>query len=699
MLKRKSKLSTSITLYVSIVVIACIGILFITANSNMSSAMRQAAIDSMDTSLESKAQIIEAYVNDSESILQAYSRAGEIKSLLKDVNNNSLQIAAQNYTEEFFADLDNWEGIYLADWNTHVLTHSNKSAVGITIRNGDSLKLLQNSMLNSDGLYNTGIIMSPASKELVLSMYCPVFDDDGTTVLGFVGGGPFASNLKNVLDKLVINGLKNANYTLINANTGVYIFDENQELMNTETKDPVLLAIIDQVKKDSTINKNTVEYTGDDGKNYIAVYKNMSGYGWALILSDSSEEIYAQADSNRNVLGVLCLISIALILIICFVIIRMKTKPLNKITNAAKKIADGDFDVELNVNTRDEIGQLADALNLTIIQLQNYQGYIDEISQTLSHIAQGNLNVSLQREYAGQFRQLKDNLEALIDDLSSTMMQIHQAADQVNVGSEQSSNSAQALSQGATEQASSIEELSATIVEVTDNIQKNANNAKTARDKANFAEQGMSASTCQMKDMITAMNEISTKSSEISIIVKIIEDIAFQTNILALNAAVEAARAGSAGKGFAVVADEVRTLAGKSAEAAKNTTALIEETLNAVKNGSQIVDKTADSLDISSKATNEAVVLIDEIALASQQQAEQINQVNYGIGQISAVVQTNAAIAEENAAASEELSGQAALMKELISKFKMKNTTDRGQNSPSKSHQENYKNMVSNSKY
>jgi methyl-accepting chemotaxis protein len=349
-------------------------------------------------------------------------------------------------------------------------------------------------------------------------------------------------------------------------------------------------------------------------------------------------------------------------------------KPIKKVTTVAQQIADGNFDVELSVNSKDEVGQLAKAFNLTIERLINYQGYIDEISETLLSVSNGDLTVTAKREYVGQFKKLKDNMQALLTNLNSTLLQINESAAQVDSGAEQVANGAQALSQGVTEQASSIEELSASITEVTEQIRKSADNAKSAHDKAEFAEKELHSSNGQMKDMITAMDQITLKSSEISKIIKIIDDIAFQTNILALNAAVEAARAGAAGKGFAVVADEVRNLAGKSAEAAKSTTVLIGETIEAVENGSQIANRTADSLNKSAKVIIDAVSLIDEIARSSQEQATAIVQINQGIEQISSVVQTNAATAEESAAASEELSGQSNMLKELISEFKLRDT-------------------------
>lgn len=378
----------------------------------------------------------------------------------------------------------------------------------------------------------------------------------------------------------------------------------------------------------------------------------------------------------RTAVCLMAAIIIAIILVgvfFSFVIIRLIKTPISEIENAAVKMAKGDLDVEISYTSRDEMGVLAEQVRRLIRKLQVI---IDDENKFLAKMAAGDFTVDsvCEEEYTGGFHPLLVSFRGIAEKLNDTMMQISQSSSQVANGSEQVSSGAQALSQGATEQASSVQELAASINEISDKVNENADNARQANAMAGSVSTEMNISNEKMQQMIRAMGDISSCSNEIGKIIKTIEDIAFQTNILALNAAVEAARAGTAGKGFAVVADEVRNLASKSAEASKNTSALIENSLKAVENGTQIAGDTAKSLLQAVHAVSEMTGIIGQISEASSNQAEAISQITMGIDQISSVVQTNSATAEESAAASEELSSQSQLMKRLVGRFKLKSS-------------------------
>lgn len=337
-----------------------------------------------------------------------------------------------------------------------------------------------------------------------------------------------------------------------------------------------------------------------------------------------SEQYQAQSNTTILIMIVIVIISVIIALILGIAISQMISKPIVKLVDIANKVADGQLDVDINFDTHDEIGTLGSAFN------------------------------------------------RMTDNLNDVMTNINIAAEQVASGSTQLSNSSMSLSEGATEQASSIEELSASIEEISSQTRINAQTAKEANDITELAKMNAIEGNNQMQEMLKAMDDINNASVNISKIIKVIDEIAFQTNILALNAAVEAARAGQHGKGFAVVAEEVRNLAARSANAAKETTDMIEGSVKKAEGGTKIANQTAEALNKIVDGIQNVANLISNIALASNEQAVGIAQINQGILQVSTVVQTNSATSEESASASEELASQAELLNEQVSKFKIK---------------------------
>ena len=332
-------------------------------------------------------------------------------------------------------------------------------------------------------------------------------------------------------------------------------------------------------------------------------------------------------------------------------------------------LSEGDLEsnVEL-VDGKDEIAELTKALRSTVSQLQLY---ISDISNVLDSMADGDFTVNSSGEYKGGFKPIKAALSKIVVSLNESIGIINQTAHEFDVSSKQVANTSELLSRGASEQAASIEELSASIASATEQVHKNAQNATSAKELADMTVTDMAQGNQQMSEMVGAMENISSSATEISKIIKIIDDIAFQTNILALNAAVEAARAGAAGKGFSVVADEVRNLASKSAEAAKNTALLIEKSISHTKQGAEIADETAKSLSSVINRITQMDELIEKINFGSEIQKTALDEILEGVNKISSVVQTNAATAEESSALSENLSIQASQLKNVLDKFKI----------------------------
>jgi len=383
----------------------------------------------------------------------------------------------------------------------------------------------------------------------------------------------------------------------------------------------------------------------------------------AVKAGERAEANGGKARTTVIIVVAVVLAGIAVSLILGFYIARIIGKPLRSMSDVAKQLAVGDIDVTIDLYSKDEIGELADSFRLLVDSTK------EQVAAT-KKIADGDLTTEI------KIRSEKDVLGVALTELSKNLNElvvaIISSSEQVASGSKLVSESSMALSQGATEQASSVQQLTAALDTISEQTNLNAQNAQKANELAVNAKTNAEKGNMQMAEMLSAMEEINVSSANISKIIKVIDDIAFQTNILALNAAVEAARAGQHGKGFAVVAEEVRTLAAKSANAASETTEMIESSIRKVEAGTKIAKETAGALsEIVAEVTN-ASDLVGSIAAASQEQKSGIEQINVGIQQVSHVVQSNAATSEESAAASEELSSQAEQLKEMVSFFKVK---------------------------
>lgn len=442
--------------------------------------------------------------------------------------------------------------------------------------------------------------------------------------------------------------------------------------------------------KDKTVVGEKLSKSGDlyayveeqiqTGKEGLSLYGDIyiqiaeiEGSNWIAVAYVSKREVLAELYSLTSTMTVVSVISVFILtLLIIIQTRRIIGKPVKELSQVATRIAEGELNQKIYYKSKDELGILAYNFNRVTERLRDYIKYINEISDTLKEIAKGNLAFELKSEYIGEFAKIRSSLEEISIELNVAMGQMKASSRNVAEGAAQVSRSAVSLSQGSTEQAAEVEALADHISEVSGSVQKIAQNAQQTSSLSKEVKEGLLESNTKMQNMIEVIQKISDKSNKIHKIVKTIDDIAFQTNILSLNAEVEAARAGEAGKGFAVVAEEVRTLAEKSADAAKETTELLGETISSMEEGVNAADDTAQSMLTSAKLAEKMVSLIDDIANNIKQQAVTTSEISHGIDQIAMVVQSNVNMTETSAAASEELSGQADTLKELVSRFQLK---------------------------
>lgn len=553
-------LSRKITLGIMIIVILCMGLLYVTADNTLKRMMQDSEHSHMESMLGAEAGLIKGYVTGQEAILTAYSKTPMVRDLLKDVNNQEKLSQAQAYTEYFYNGLDNWEGIYIGEWNTHCIVHNNPEIVGVTFREGEPLKKLQDAMIAENGLYNAGIIVSPASGKLILSMYCPVFDTDQTTIIGYVGGGPYVEGLENILGELQSEDDTAGNY-MINVESGMYILADDKSLIATEIQDEMLLNIMDLIKDGQGTGK--ISYKGEDGK-YVANYQYIDEHGWAVVSYDSEKNINSAASKNMFVLRVICIIFVFVVSILAFVMIFFSTKPLRYVEDSIIRLS------RLNLNrnnklkpwigTKSEIGKIATAMN-------SLYGALGDIVETLSTCS-SSLNDS-----AVAMQDSSDVLISCVTDNSRITTTFAEHTEEIN-------NTVARVDQ-------EIADIAIAVSEVENRIKQGDSHSNQLLKKVEEMQQLANTTMANTNKQITEnQKEIEKAIEELQTLTRIDEmaaqilDITSQTNLLSLNASIEAARAGEAGRGFAVVAGEIGNLANSSSDTATQIQAICNETKN-----------------------------------------------------------------------------------------------------------------------
>lgn len=555
-----------------------------------------------------------------------------------------------------------------------MLTHTSQGAIGITTRSGDSLKSFQDSILSQHQLTNLGIMKSPGTGSMILSMYYPIFE--GRRCIGYVGAGVYASHLMDALLNLDIRGLPDSEYVFLNVEGGVYLYHEDAELLNTETTDAGYLEILRRIQAEGTTQAATYSYRDEAGDQQLVVYKYLMDRDWVFMVRDSASEVYGTVTMVRLLVGALCALMAAAIILVTVLILRREGKELMAVERAISRLGDlnlsADRELEPFYGRSDEIGMIAQTAHRVCGCLRET---IDDVGRILGEIAMGNLAVDVtvnEAYYIGDFKALFESLQSIHANLMKVILDISQVASQVNTSAGEVSAGAQALSRGTMEQAASIQGLLTNVTDITGQIRTSTVRCGSASELVDKATGYAAEADRKMEQLSEATRNIDRASAQIVTIIKTIEDIAFQTNILALNASVEAARAGTAGKGFSVVAEEVRGLAAKSGEAVQSTNRMIDRSIQAAKSGTESTDLAVSAMRDINSCVQAIKALMDEIAAASVQQSQMIVSVESGIKEISAVVQTNSDAAERSAVVSKELSGQARKLNSLISRFHTK---------------------------
>ena len=520
MKKREFKMIIAILALQIVVMVA----VYLFVNTAITANIKNSTTKSMETIVQERSKIIENYIYETESYLTAFSRGGEVADLLKHQGDMAATKRAQKYTEVFSKDRDNVEGIYISAWDSHVLTHTNANVVGIYTREGDSLRSLQQSMKDAEGVYNTGILISPASGEQVIAIYRACYDENNRHI-GFVGGGIFTQGLVDTLDKMPAEGMNQLKYCMVNVNTGEYLFHADKERINTVAEEPYVQDIIQKIKSDETHSVGSLVYQDTvDKEEYMAAYSYIPDRDWVFIITDPSSEIFSSLTRIRIQLIVICAIGVLLLTLLTSLIINSLLKSLQKVITT--------------------LGLCCNTINEKTEELYDHSDHlVESVTENTATVEELSASLESTDNFMESVRDNVENISSSMDMLLATMKKSVEASENLIVSSEKMTVQSK---------------------------EAYASSIKTFEETKNGVEK-----TMKRMEAIVEINKMADG----------ILNLAKQTNLLSLNALLEAARAGEAGKGFNVVAKEIGDLAGTVSEMAteisemcENIDASVEET-------------------------------------------------------------------------------------------------------------------------